>query len=44
VLAEREPAAADGVASGLVAGFDEQLAVRKELLVGERRCSTNRSK
>ena len=37
VLAEREQAAADRVAGRLVAGLDEQLAVRDELLLGERR-------
>ena len=37
VLAEREQAAADRVARRLVAGLDEQLAVREQLLVGERR-------
>ena len=36
VLGEREQPAADRVARGLVAGLDEELAVRDELLVGER--------
>ena len=36
VLAEREQPAADRVARRLVAGLDEQLAVREQLLVGER--------
>ena len=33
---EREQPAADRVAGGLVAGFDDQLAVREELQLGER--------
>ena len=37
VLGEREQPAADRVARRLVAGFDEQLAVREQLLLGERR-------
>ena len=36
VLVEREQAAADRVAGGLVAGFDDELAVRQELHLGER--------
>ena len=36
MLAEREQSAADRVARRLVAGLDEQLAVREELLLGER--------
>ena len=37
VLAERQQAAADRVAGGLVAGLDEQLAIGEQLLLGERR-------
>ena len=36
VLGEREQPAADRVARGLVAGLDEQLAVREQLHLGER--------
>ena len=36
VLGEREQAAADRVARGLVAGLDDQLAVREQLHLGER--------
>src|SRR5262245_17498488 len=36
MLAEREQASADGVAGGLVAGLDEELAVQGELQAGER--------
>ena len=36
VLVEREETAADRVAGGLVAGLDDQLAVREQLHLGER--------
>ena len=42
VLAEREQAPADRVAGRLVPGFDQELAVRDELLVGERRLRRSR--